>query len=72
MKIKINKQLILEASSKKDFDNCPCDGVIRKLGFSCGKDSKGYFVYTHRSRSSSYKSLNDIPLSVLKNIDETG
>lgn len=72
MKIKINKQLILESSNAKSFDNCPCKGVKEKLGFSCGKDKDGYFVYTHRARSSSYKTLGDIPTKQLKFIDSTG
>lgn len=75
MKIKINKQSILEIleeSSKKNFENCPCEGIKEKLGFSCGKDDKGYFIYTHRARSKSYNSLSDITMKDIKFIDSTG
>lgn len=41
-------------------------------GVSVKKDSKGYFVCTHRARSSSYKSINSIPKSVIEKIEATG
>lgn len=71
MQITINKQLILEASSK-DWENVSCDGVKQKLGFSCGRDKQGYFVYTHRAGSKRYPSLDKIPMKDLKFIDSTG
>lgn len=36
------------------------------------KDKKGYFVYTHRSRSASYPSPEKIPLDKVKFIASTG
>lgn len=78
MKIELNKELILESSSKPYFDNVPCKGVKVKKGFSCGcsrrlsEKDKPYFIYTHRARSKGYKSLEDIPLSVINFINSTG
>jgi hypothetical protein len=46
------------------------DGI--KFEVSIGKDEDGYFAYTHRSRSKSYKAKKDIPKSVLKRIESTG
>jgi len=39
---------------------------------SLGKDSKGFFVYTHRFRSASYKTPHDIPKSKIKFTASTG
>lgn len=39
---------------------------------SLGKDDKGYYVFTHRARSSSYPSPDDIPLKKVKFIASTG
>lgn len=76
MKIKINKseilEEILEEASKNNFENCPCTGIKEKLGFSCGKDKNGYFIYTHRTRSKSYNSLSDVTMKDIKFIDSTG
>lgn len=78
MIIKLNKQLILEASDDKYFDNIPCKGIKEKKGFSCGLSKKRsekltpYFIYTHRARSKGYKSLDKIPTSVINFIDSTG
>jgi len=78
MIIKLNKQLILESSSKSYFDNIPCKGIKEKKGFSCGfsrrrsEKDKPYFIYTHRARSKGYKSLDKIPTSVINFIDSTG
>jgi len=41
-------------------------------GVSLGKDKDGYFVYTHRARSDSYKSPEAIPASAIKQIESTG
>ena len=41
-------------------------------GVSLGKDKDGYFVYTHRARSKSYKTPNLIPDSKIKFIETTG
>ena len=40
-------------------------------GVSIGKDSSGYFCYTHRSRSKSYPEINKIPLKDIKLIEPT-
>jgi len=69
LKIKINKQLILEAS---DNPCVPCDGIKEKLGFSCKKDDKGVYIATHRARSKSFKSFDKIPMNTIKFIDSTG
>ena len=46
---------------KKDFKGC-----------SLGKDKKGYFVYTHRARSRSYESPENISDKDINFIDSTG
>jgi hypothetical protein len=65
---KIDKLL---EEAQKSFKNVPCDGIKKKLGFSCGQDAKGYFIYTHRARSKSYPSLKDIPMKDIEFIDGT-
>ncbi|ARC16919.1 TPA: hypothetical protein P1J70_002621 [Clostridioides difficile] len=44
----------------------------KKFNVGIGKDEKGYFAYTHRARSKSYISKQDIPIKVLKFIESTG
>ena len=41
-------------------------------GVSICRDKNGYFVTTHRSRSKSYKSIDKIPISVIKKVEKTG
>jgi hypothetical protein len=41
-------------------------------GVSIGADKDGYFVYTHRARSKSYKTMRRIPNSAIKFIKSTG
>lgn len=36
------------------------------------KDKNGYFCYTHRARSKSYKTIKAIPKSVIEFIESTG
>ena len=36
------------------------------------KDKDGYFCYTQRSRSKSYKTINSIPKSVIESVGSTG
>ena len=47
-------------------------GRVKGRGVSLGVDKNGYFVYTHRARSKSYKSEDSIPLSKIKFIESTG
>jgi len=81
MIIQINKQLILESSNNKSkyFENVPCKGIKKKMGFSCAKvtkkshkDFNKYFIYTHRVRSKAYDEISQIPMSAIKFIDSTG
>lgn len=44
----------------------------KKFNVGIGKDGKGYFAYTHRARSKSYVSKQNIPIKVLKFIESTG
>lgn len=44
--------------------------TLREVGL--GRDSKGYFVYTHRARSESYKDPHDIPKKDIEFIASTG
>lgn len=50
----------------------PANQVKRMQGVSLGHDDKGYFVYTHRARSGSYKTPSVIPDSRIKRIESTG
>jgi len=42
------------------------------LECSFAKDKQGYYCYTHRARSKSYKRLEDIPESKVEFIGSTG
>lgn len=57
----------------EDFDNVPkpddLKGLMREV--SLGKDKDGYFVYTHRCRSDSYKSPHKIPKSRIEFVSST-
>lgn len=44
----------------------------RFKGVTVKKDSKGYFVQTHRARSKSYDTIDKIPDSAIKFIESTG
>lgn len=44
--------------------------IMREV--SLGRDSKGYFVYTHRCRSGSYKTPHAIPKSKIEFVGSTG
>lgn len=46
------------------------DGV--RYGVSIKQDKDGYYACTHRARSKSYPTPEDIPVSKLKFIDSTG
>ena len=41
-------------------------------GVTLAKDKDGYFCYTHRCRSKSYKQIGLIPKSVIETIEATG
>ena len=59
---------------KKDWENAPKPPELRRKldGVSLGKDKAGYFVYTHRARSSSYDKPSKIQQSKIKFIRSTG
>ncbi len=44
----------------------------KATGVTLAKDKGGYFCYTHRARSKSYKSIGLIPKSVIETIEATG
>jgi hypothetical protein len=44
----------------------------KKYNVGLGQDDDGYFVHTHRARSKSYKSKQDITVKDLKFIESTG
>ena len=50
----------------------PDDLKDAMAGMSLGLDKDGYFVYTHRWRSKSYKTPHAIPKSKLKFCETTG
>ena len=41
-------------------------------GVTLAKDEDGFFVYTHRCRSKSYRSIASIPKSAVEFIESTG
>ena len=41
-------------------------------GVTLAKDKDGFFVYTHRARSKSYKGIMTIPTKVVDYIESTG
>lgn len=41
-------------------------------GCGLGADKNGYFVFTHRARSKSYKTLKSIPKKTIEFIESTG
>lgn len=58
---------------KELIDKMKKQGLEKALeGVSLGKDSKGYFVYTHRARSKSYDKAENIPGKDVKFIETTG
>ena len=59
---------------KKDFDNTPKPDDLKDImrEVSLGKDKDGYFVYTHRARSSSYDTPHKIPKNKIEFISSTG
>lgn len=59
-------------SSKEYKEVIRLFGYFKGRGFSVAKDKNGYFIYTHRCRSDSYKSLRSIPVSVQRFIRSTG
>ena len=67
------KNILKTLLEKKNFENVswPKD-MGKKPGCSLGKDENGYFVYTHRARSDSYKTPQQIPKSKIKHIEGTG
>lgn len=48
------------------------DKTPRAKGCTLAKDKDGYFCYTHRARSKSYKTIKLIPKSVIEFIESTG
>lgn len=48
------------------------DKTPKAKGVSLAKDENGYFVYTHRWQSKRYKTINDIPKSVINFCEGTG
>jgi len=75
MTYRIDKQSIIEESTKQSskYDKAiPCNGIKKKLGFSCKEDKNGFYIYTHRARSKSYPSFDKIPLKDINFIDSTG
>jgi hypothetical protein len=58
---------------KKDFENISWpEDMGKKPECSLGKDEDGYFVYTHRARSNSYDTPQQIPKSKIEFIESTG
>lgn len=64
---------LLESKSSKKKTVTKPEGLKDKMKeVSLGQDDDGYYVYTHRARSSSYESPEKIPDSKIKFITSTG
>ncbi len=46
--------------------------TIKAKGVTLAQDKDGYFCYTHRSRSKSYKTIKAIPKSVIEFVESAG
>ena len=57
---------------KKDFENTSWPEEMGEFECSLGKDKDGYFCYTHRARSKSYPTPQQIPKSKIEFIESTG
>lgn len=62
----MNAKSVSKSVELEDYQTERFDGVTVK------KDNKGYFVQTHRARSKSYKTIDDIPDSAIQFIESTG
>jgi len=71
-KIEQKIEKLIEEAQQTKINNVPCEGIKEKKGFSCGQDKNGFYIYTHRARSKSYKTLADIPIKDINFIDSTG
>ena len=61
----------VKLTSKESKEAIELFGTFKERGFSVSKDKAGFFIYTHRSRSKSYKSLSRIPASAIKSMKST-
>jgi hypothetical protein len=75
MKEKILQQLSSGSTYKKGY----VSGLKKKkvpgknfTGVSLGANKQGFFVYTHRARSKSYGTIDDIPQKDIDFIESTG
>lgn len=55
-------------SKPKEF----LEKTSKAKGVTLAKDSDGFFCYTHRARSKSYKTIKAIPKSVIEFIESSG
>lgn len=67
-----NKKIAKLLNKTETHVSIPKEYKDKFEGVSVAKDKKGYFCYTHRCRSDSYKSLIAIPKSVVDYIESTG
>ena len=67
-------KFLVTAKAKKKFEEVSAAMTRNGKRYGCGVglDKNGYFVYTHRARSKSYPSKDDIPMSKIKFIESTG
>ena len=68
--IKLKK--LLNLLEKKNFENVSWPEKMGEFECSLGKDKDGYFCYTHRARSNSYPTPEQIPKSKIEFIEGTG
>jgi len=70
----LHKILNRKKKKKKNYTNVAKPDKLKSImkEVSLGKDDNGYFVYTHRARSDSYKTPEAIPKSKIEFISSTG
>ncbi len=65
-KVKNGVEHGLSKHPKSEWNTPKWDGV------SLGRDKDGYFCYTHRARSKSYESPQQIPIKKVEFVESTG
>lgn len=65
---KTKKKSYITVTKPKEF----LDKTPKATGVTLAKEKSGYFCYTHRARSKSYKTPGAIPKSVIEFIESTG
>ena len=76
-KVAPKKKKVVKKKAKKSYTviTKPAEFLAKTpkaTGCTLAKDSKGYFVYTHRWASKRYKTIGAIPKSIIVFCESTG